>query len=243
MTDNTNVVDQTTSQEQATDNVDVFNHPQAQTDVFKTITEATGKNFDSPEAIIKKIQSSDEFIEELKADTERQGKLIDSLAARVDESMNAQSVLEQLKKKEDVSQTQGFDRESASKIIDDLLSSKEKVKLSERNIQEFNSLAAKNFGSEAARKIQAKAQEVGMSLDRIKELASESPSAAARLLGLDAKTSIQTGSMTSPDVVSIGSPQGKTGMAKFKEECVAKGIKIGTPKYYLELVNRQKEIF
>lgn len=240
MTEQNQVADNATV-EQTEDNQDVFK----QTNVFEEISQATGKNLDSPEAVIKKIKSSDEFIETLKAEQAEQRKLIDALLEKTEQSENAKSVLEQLKqnKNKDVPPAQGFDKESASKIIDELLSSKEKAKLTESNIKEFSELARKNFGSDVATKLATKAKEVGMSVDRIKELASESPSAAARLLGIDIKQPIQSGSVTQSDVVNVDNPQGKTGLAKFKEECIAKGIKLGTPKYYQLLVERQKEIF
>ena len=91
------------------------------------------------------------------------------------------------------------DASNIETLVEQLMTKKEKTRTLEQNISVANEAVLSQFGDKAAEVVKAKASELGMSVDRLKEIAAESPTAFLQLIG--AKTQVKTESVTTPSSI------------------------------------------
>lgn len=231
-------------------NEDNLQDPQTQqqstepVDVFKEISNAVGKNYSDKDALIKALTEKDNFIETLKTANANTLELVEALSTKVDQSINAQKVLEELQAKKpeaDATPGQTANKEDVASIFNELYSSKEKETRAKANQATVNSKLAELYGDKAAEVLKTKAESLGLELDRIKELASESPQAVLSLLGATSGQPKQAGLPPSGAGAPTEAPK-STPFAEFKAEMKARGIKPTHANYFLEM-NKRKDLF
>lgn len=182
-----NVFTQTTGTEEKT---------QEQTSFLDQLVKAKGENWKDVEVLAKGKLEADAYVVQL----EEQAKQLREDMAKQD---YAKQLLEQLQTKatETASVKAGEAKEDKSSTVtsgdtkpkvggDDLkslvsetLNALEKEKVVATNVNFVNQELEKTYGTEAATFVAKKAQELGMSLTRMQEIAAESPTAFFTLIG------------------------------------------------------------
>ena len=160
------------------------------------LVEAKGENWKDPEVLAKGKLESDRYISELEAQ-------LNQLREDLKKEDYAEKILQEIRNKatdtntvnqslpnNDTVGTAGDDTPQSSLSEEDLKSLVEKT-LTERemqstvtqNLKVVDEELVKQYGTEAQKTVAKKAQELGISLDRMKEIASESPTAFFALIG------------------------------------------------------------
>lgn len=223
------------------DNQDVFKQTEeVNTNVFEEISKTVGKNYSDKDAVIKALQEKDNFIEQLKNENQTFGEKLDKVLNKLDESRNAESVLNELTKKEekktDDNTSQAVDEDKIASLIQEHLTKSQRQQTAEQNLRQVNDTIRKHFGDNAAQTLKQKAASLGMSVDRLKEIASESPTAAFNLLGISSEKKVDTTVPPTKGSSDIPSSDKKTQYQEFKERMAQQKVKPGTPRYYRELM-------
>ena len=215
--------------------------PTEPVDVFKEISEAVGKNYSDKDALVKALTEKDNFIEQLKNENKTTRDLVDTLATKVDESINAQKVLEELKnqpEKTDGQPRQTTNPDEIANIFEELYTNRSKQEQARANQAIVNKKLSELYGDKASEMFKSKAAELNLSLDKVKEIASESPQAALSLLGIQSSAPKVT-NVTPPSGGVANVPTGqKTPYQAFKEEMKAKGLNPTHPTYINEMNKR-----
>lgn len=224
------------------DNQDVFKQEEPK-DVFSEISDAVGKNYNDKEAVVKALTEKDSFIEQLQNENKEFGAKLDLLLQKQEESVNAKTVLEELTKnkpeeKSDELPTQPVDKEDIKSLFQELMTSTQQEQTAKQNLNQVNEVVRSVFGDNAASKLADRAASIGVSVEEIKTLASKSPQAALKLLGVD-NTKVDTPVPPTGGSSDIPPSDRKTSYQAFKEEMAKTKIKPGTPKYYREMMKRQ----
>lgn len=163
------------------------------------LVEAKGENWKDPEVLAKGKLEADSYI-----------KTLEDQLAQMREDMKKQDyqaqILEQLQNKATESTavnngvpnnngdinpqntTAGIDEETLKSLVEQTLSQREKDNTVQQNLSQVDKELESSFGTEAAATVQKKAQELGMSMDRLRDIAAESPSAFFTLIGQPQKT-------------------------------------------------------
>lgn len=176
-------------------------------DVFSETTEAEqtdyleqlvgeGKKFKDPEALARGKAEADEFIEnlkrqnqELKEDLEKASKLDQIL----EEIRSNEAAKPSTARNDDPGEGEGDPSKTSSGLTDEQLQALIEKTLSQRetegrankNLSEVNRVIGEKYGSKAAEFLKSRADEIGLSVVKMKELAAENPKAFYRLVGLD----------------------------------------------------------
>lgn len=185
--------DQTTDVAQTTDEA---TETQTEGSFLAKLVEAKGENWRDPEVLAKGKLESDNYIKEL----ERQ---IAELKEDVTKEDYAEKILQTIREKAAASNT-AFDslpnkdnvgtqetgtpqpnlsEEDLKSLVEKTLQERESKATVEQNLATVDAELSEKFGTEAATVVKNKAKELGMSLERLKEIAEESPTAFFALLG------------------------------------------------------------
>ena len=187
----------TAQTEQTTEQTQQETPPQ-ESEVQKLV-EAKGENWKDPEVLAKGKLEADGYI-----------KTLEDQLAQMREDMKKQDyqaqILEQLQNKAtestavkpEVSNNNGsttegntnptLSEEDLKSLVEQTLNQREIDSTVSNNLKLVDEELEKSYGTEAQAKIQEKAQELGMSMERIKEIAAESPNAFFALIGEPKKT-------------------------------------------------------
>ncbi len=163
------------------------------------LVEAKGENWKDPEVLAKGKLEADGYI-----------KTLEDQLAQMREDMKKQDyqaqILEQLQNKATESTavnnevpnnngdintqntTAAVDEETLKSLVEQTLTQREKDNTVQQNLSQVDKELESSFGTEAAATVQKKAQELGMSMDRLRDIAAESPSAFFTLIGQPQKT-------------------------------------------------------
>lgn len=163
------------------------------------LVEAKGENWKDPEVLAKGKLEADGYI-----------KTLEDQLAQMREDMKKQDyqaqILEQLQNKatestavnNEVPNNNGdintqntpaaVDEETLKSLVEQTLTQREKDNTVQQNLSQVDKELESSFGTEAAATVQKKAQELGMSMDRLRDIAAESPSAFFTLIGQPQKT-------------------------------------------------------
>jgi hypothetical protein len=187
----------TAQTEQTTEQTTTETSPQES--FVQKLVEAKGENWKDPEVLAKGKLEADGYI-----------KTLEDQLAQMREDMKKQDyqaqILEQLQNKATESTavnngvpnnngdinpqntTAGIDEETLKSLVEQTLSQREKDNTVQQNLSQVDKELESSFGTEAAATVQKKAQELGMSMDRLRDIAAESPSAFFTLIGQPQKT-------------------------------------------------------
>lgn len=226
----------------ADQNGETQQQPTETPNVFDQISEATGKNYSDPDAVIKALTAKDEHIAKLEDEGKQTRELVDTLSTKVEESINAQKVLEELSNRPentDATPAQPVGKEEIKNVFNELFNSRSIETVQEQNLNAVNAKLAEVYGDKALEALKSKATELGLTPERVKELAKESPKSAMTLLGLSG----QAKAADTPRAPAGGGQLLPTStsnpVADFKAEMKAKGLTPTSPKYILEMNKRK----
>jgi hypothetical protein len=164
------------------------------TDSFVAQLVGEGKKFKDVESLAKGKLEADRHIGEIT-------KTLDELRAELAKQDYAKSLLEQMSKGSDAGAEQPSSNttspsntenttQSASDIeslVEKVITAKEKNRTVSQNLSVVSEEMEKKFGDKAGQILKSKSTELGMSLDRLKEIAAESPTAFFQLIGVSAQ--------------------------------------------------------
>lgn len=162
----------------------VFNgEDQSTEDFLLKVVQEKGEQWKDPATLAKGYVSAQEFIKKLQQEKEE-------LLQDLKKQDYAKEVLETLKTpkpnvpQETQTQTAPVVNEQDLKaLIQETITSSERQKTAEQNIKAVDQKLNELFGTDAGKVVQERSQELGMPLSKLKEIASESPSAFLRLIG------------------------------------------------------------
>ena len=184
------------------------NQEQAKTEQAQTQTEqsfverlvqAKGENWKDPEVLAKGKLEADGYIKNLEEQLgqmredlkkqEYQAQILDQLQNKATESTAVKPEVSN----NNGSTTEGntnptLSEEDLKSLVEQTLNQREIDSTVSNNLKLVDEELEKSYGTEAQAKIQEKAQELGMSMERIKEIAAESPNAFFALIGEPKKT-------------------------------------------------------
>ena len=151
-----------------------------------------GEQWKDPEFIAKGKIEADRFIEDLKRQNEelRQelGKqdyskeLLSQLQAKAANPVNANPVVNQDGANKVETKTT-ISEDELKRLVETTLTERERTASASQNVKVVTDKLQELFGTEAQAKVQEKAKELGMTLERMEEIAKESPSAFFALVG------------------------------------------------------------
>ena len=168
----------------------------------EALVKSKGENFRDPEVMAKSKIEADTHIASLE---EQLAQLREDLGKQD----YAKTLLEEMQKKagetatpnpapKENSSTNTDDTKSAvseddlESLVENFLNKREKRASTEENLKYTNEQLEEIYGTEAEAKVQAKANELGLTKERLQEMAAESPSAFFALMGEKPKTSVNT---------------------------------------------------
>lgn len=153
-----------------------------------------GKKFADPEALAKGKYEADKFVEDLKRRNAELQEDIDK-SAKIDEMMELirtqnKTVKEPEVKPVDPSDTSSdhMTPEELKALIASHVDERETQATAAKNLAEADKALVSKFGDAAGSVLTTKAAELGMSVDQMKEVASNNPKAFFRLVGMDVTT-------------------------------------------------------
>lgn len=170
--------DQTTTQQQNSDGW------------LDRLVKEKGEQWKDPEVIAKgKIQADEhirnleEQLEEMRKDLGKQEYAKDLLSKLQDKAPPTAGGKTEVPNSGSTQDNTNLDASKLESLIEQTLTAREKKQTATQNIAETDQRLADMFGTEAGNVVKAKASELGMSLERLKEIASESPTAFFTLIG------------------------------------------------------------
>ena len=175
------------------------NQPANQEDWLKKLVETKGEQWRDPQVVAKGKLEADAYVKQLESQLaeirEEMGKqdyskeLLEALKNKAPESTNGQSP-QSNNDNGGTTQSQtnsALSDEQIKRLVETALTEREKTNTSTQNITLVEQKMSEAFGTEAQAKVQEKAKELGLSLQRMQEIAAESPTAFLSLIGDKAK--------------------------------------------------------
>lgn len=164
---------------------------QTQEDWLAKIVEVKGEAFKDPQVLAKSKLESDNYIKQLESQLtdlrtelskeDAAKKLLAELQGRRQDP-NANSVPKQ--GETNPSDTKPVLSEDViQRLVEETLSKREQANSAQQNAKLVQDQLTQKYGTEAKAHVEKKAQELGMSFDRLSALAAESPSAFMTLIG------------------------------------------------------------
>jgi len=168
------------------------NNDEGNQSFVKKLVEAKGEQWSDPEVIAKGKWEADNYIEKLEAQNEE-------LKTAADKAAKLEELIAKIEKKAteptDVtsqSNSSGADKSNTKtpvsedelqSLVEKALTKREAENTVKQNLEQVNSQLTSLYGTEAEATVQKKAQELGMSKERLQQIASESPTAFFNLMG------------------------------------------------------------
>lgn len=187
--------EQSTQPEQSTETT------QPQESYVAKLVEAKGENWKDPEVLAKGKLESDNYIKELEGqlaqmreDLSKQDytkELLDRLQDKAAEPTTAKTAMPN---NNDTGGTMeentisGPSEDDLKSLVEKTLTEREQQNTVKQNLALVDQELEKSFGTEAKATVMKKAQELGISLERMQEIAAESPTAFFSLIGEPKKT-------------------------------------------------------
>ena len=187
----------TTQTEQVTEQTQQETTPQES--YVQKLVEAKGENWKDPEVLAKGKLEADGYI-----------KTLEEQLAQMREDMKKQDyqaqILEQLQNKatepttvdpatpnnigstDAQNTTASLSENDLESLVEKTLMKREKDSVIKQNLAQVDQELVNSFGTEASAKVQEKAQELGMSMERLRDIAAESPTAFFALIGRPQQT-------------------------------------------------------
>ena len=171
-----------------------------QTSFLDKLVETKGENWRDPETLAKGKLEADGYIKNLedqlvqmREDMKKQDYQADLLAQLQNKATETTTVNNGESNNNngsiDTQNTTGVvDEDTLKSLVEKTLTQREKNSTVQQNLSQVDKELESSFGTEAAATVQKKAEELGMSMDRLRDIASESPSAFFTLIGQPEKT-------------------------------------------------------
>jgi uncharacterized protein (UPF0335 family) len=154
---------------------------------------AKGEQWADPEMIAKGKLESDAYIVELKRQLEeaeakstsaaKLEDLISKIEKKAAEPVTANSQSNDPDGAQDSNTKNSLSEDDLQSLVEKALTKREEKNTLQQNIEQVNSQLEEMFGTEAASIVQKKAQETGLSLERLQAIAGESPTAFFNIIG------------------------------------------------------------
>lgn len=172
---------------------DTENKQAEQTSFLDQLVKAKGDNWKDPEVLAKGKLEADAYIKQLEDQTKQfredlakqdyAKQLLEQLQTKATETAPVKS--EAPKDTNSGTHTDGETKpkDDLKSLVSEALSNLEKEKATNANINLVSQELEKTYGTEAQAFVAKKAQELGMSLERLQEIAAESPNAFFTLVG------------------------------------------------------------
>jgi len=120
-----------------------------------------------------------------------------------------------------------LDASTLETLVEQLMTKKEQTRTAEQNIAAANDAVLAQFGDKSGEMVKAKAAELGMTVERLKEIASESPTAFLQLIGVTQKKSVDT----------------KTPQSTVRTEALSSNTSDRTFQYYQNMRKENKSLY
>ena len=168
---------------------------------LQKLVEAKGENWKDPEVLAKGKLEADGYIKTLEDQLEQmredmkkqdyQAQILDQLQNKATESTAVSTEVPNNNNNGDINAqntTEAVDEEVLKSLVEKTLTQREKDAVIKQNLLQVDQELEKSFGTEASAKVQEKADQLGMSMERLREIAAESPAAFMSLIGEPQKT-------------------------------------------------------
>ena len=176
------------------------------------LVQAKGENWKDPEVLAKGKLEADGYIKNLedqlsqmREDLKKQeykNEVLDQLQSKAAETTAASNGEPNNSSTEEQNTTANLSEEDLKSLVEQTLSQREKNALIQSNLELVDKELEGSFGTEAKAQIEKKAAELGMSIDRLRDIAAESPNAFFALIGEPKKVNnpLVTGSVRTEGV-------------------------------------------
>ncbi len=192
-TDNT-----ATTQEDQNNETQGQETPQQESFLDKLV-QAKGENWRNPETLAKGKLEADGYIKtledqlsQMREDMKKQdyqAQILEQLQNKAAESTTANTVEPNNNGSINEQNTTGVvNEETLKSLVEQTLTQREKDNTVQQNLTQVDMELDKSFGTEATATVEKKAKELGMSMERLRDIAAESPSAFFTLIGEPQKT-------------------------------------------------------
>jgi len=192
-TDNT-----ATTQEDQNNETQGQETPQQESFLDKLV-QAKGENWRDPETLAKGKLEADGYIKtledqlsQMREDMKKQdyqAQILEQLQNKAAESTTANTVEPNNNGSINEQNTTGVvNEETLKSLVEQTLTQREKDNTVQQNLTQVDMELDKSFGTEATATVEKKAKELGMSMERLRDIAAESPSAFFTLIGEPQKT-------------------------------------------------------
>ena len=169
---------------------------------LKKLVEAKGENWSDPETLAKGkleadgyIKSLEEQLTQMREDMKKQdyqAQLLEQLQNKATEPAAVNNgVPTNNNNNGDVgtqNTTGAVNEDDLKSLVEKTLTQRDKDAAVKHNLSQVDQELESSFGTEAASVVQKKAEELGVTMDRLREIASESPNAFFTLIGEPQKT-------------------------------------------------------
>jgi hypothetical protein len=159
------------------------------------LVEAKGDNWKDPEVLAKGKLEADGYIQQLETQLNQMredlGKqdyaknLLDQLQNKAAESTTANTVTptNNIGDTSDGNTNPNLSEDDLKSLVERTLTERDKDSVVKQNLNLVNEEMEKSYGTDASAKIHDKAKELGLTLERMQEIAAESPTAFFNLIG------------------------------------------------------------
>ena len=164
---------------------------QTQEDWLAKVVESKGESFKDPQVLAKSKIEADRYIAELERQIKEaredltkesySAKLLDELQARR-QATNANPAPNDGGTKPSETKPERSE-DLIQRLVEDTLTKRDQTNTSSQNTKLVQETLAQKYGTEAKARVEAKAMELGMSMERLSALAAESPTAFMTLIG------------------------------------------------------------
>lgn len=163
------------------------------------LVQAKGENWRDPETLAKGKLEADGYIKNLEDQLSQmredikkqdyQNEILTQLQSKATETSAVKSEVPNNNTSVDTQNTTGVvNEEDLKSLVEKALTEREKNNTVQQNLSQVDKELENSFGTEAEATVKKKAQELGMSMDRLREIASESPTAFFTLIGEQQKS-------------------------------------------------------
>lgn len=153
--------------------------PAAKTNVLEELV-GEGKKYKDPESFVKSFEHKEEHIAKLEREL---AEIREDLSKRV----TAEDVLAQMKAQKTEPAENTTPQVDVEELVRKTLDSERQKSTATQNLSQVNELLVKTYGDKAGEAITAKASELGVGVDKLKDMAAESPELFKRVVGLSDK--------------------------------------------------------
>ena len=154
-------------------------------DFVKQVVEAKGEAWADPQTLAKGKLEADKFIDELQT----QIKNLESAVDKQDYTKELLAKLEEGKApqpngvQEPENTTPKFDEEQIKSLIQSTLTQTQQDQIKNSNLQKADEKLTEAYGTEAAAAVEKRSKELGLTKERLQEIAADSPDAFMSLMG------------------------------------------------------------